>query len=136
MIKGHLPSLLLHISPKKTQSKNRNSLLKVTLKNSFKVYPANNNTAVSHFSPLLQATTFYTYFQSLMFCSEPLCFADKCVPSPNGKMCNLLFIQAILFLTMTKYLLYVMLYCVTNENITFELYICILRSLKLAPFLI
>lgn len=136
MNKGHLPSLPLHISPKKTQSKNRNSLLKVILKNSFKVYPANNNTSVSHFSPLLQATTFHSYFQSLMFSSEPLCFADKCVPSPNGKMCNLLFIQAILFLTMTKYLLYVMLYCVTNENITFELYICILRSLKLAPFLI
>lgn len=69
-----------------------------------------------------------------MFSYEPLCFADKYVPSPNEKMCNLLFTQAILFLTMTKYLLYVMFYCMTNENVTFELYICILRSLKLAAF--
>lgn len=138
MNKGHLPSLPSYISPKKTQSKNRNSFLKVTLQNSFKAYPANNNTVVSHFFPLLllRATTFHSYFQSLMFSYEPLCFADKCVPCPNGKMCNLLFIQAILFLTMTKYILYVMLYCVTNENIKFELYICILRNLKLALFLI
>jgi len=71
-----------------------------------------------------------------MFSCEPLCFADKYVPAPNEKMCNLLFTQAILFLIMTKYLLYIIFYCMTNENATFKLYICILRSLKLSHFLI
>lgn len=71
-----------------------------------------------------------------MFSYEPFCFADKYIPSPNEKMCNLLFIHPILFLTMGKYLLYVTFYYMTSKNITFELYICILKSLKLAQFLI
>lgn len=77
------------------------------------------------FLPL--ATAFPYYFYPLMF-SESLCFADKYGPSPNEKMCNLLFTRAILFLTMTKYLLYVTFYCMANKNTTFELYICILKA--------
>lgn len=72
-----------------------------------------------------------------MFSYKPLCFADKYIPSPNEKMWSLLLTQAVFFfLRMTKYLLHVIRYCMANEKATFELYICILRSLKLAPLLI